>query len=127
MYALYRKLRGQAPHDLAAHLAPGSVSESAAGELGEYKRAMAGLLRKGQEKAFAIVRGYLTAAAAKDCSVMIAFRRRPSRGLTDGCQAVEFRGMSLESRLAVVDLDIKPLSKLHSHWELDREIMQANR
>ena len=61
----------------------------------------------------AVLADYLTAAAAKDCSLMITLR--PYAGDTQ---------IKFWSQLCVVDLDLKPLCKLHEHNELDLLILK---
>ena len=61
----------------------------------------------------AVLADYLTAAAAKDCSFMIALRPY-------------FRDTQIKfwSQLCIVDLDLKPLRKVHEHNELDLLILK---
>ena len=61
----------------------------------------------------AVLADYLTAAAAKDCSLMVTLR-----------PYVKDTQISFWSQLCVVDLDLKPLHKLHEHNELDLLILK---
>lgn len=77
------------------------------------------------EESQRIVREYLIAATAKDCSLMISFRPRMDQDL-----ASEYSSISLEStkqdfeyKAYFVDLDMKPLSKMVHSYELDQKIV----
>ena len=90
--------------------------------------------------AYWVLQGYLTAATAKDLSIMITLRKvcqgsndaRQSSKLTactENCQGTareNDEGVgSMQSKVALVDLDMKPLAKVYEHWRLDRAIMQS--
>ena len=87
-----------------------------------------------------VLREYLAAAAAKDCSIMITLAPiTPGvEGLTsDGqpglqenpCTGAMLHDGSLRRcsryKVAFVDLDLKPLSKIAVHWQLEQAIMAA--
>jgi hypothetical protein len=90
--------------------------------------------------AYQALQGYLTAATAKDLSVMITLRRvcqgrsdeRQRSELpagTEDChmaanEAAEDVG-SVQSKVALIDLDMKPLAKVYEHWKLDEAIMRT--
>ena len=74
------------------------------------------------EEKKAAIRDYLIAATAKDCSIMMAFRQADT-------QEVEQRNnmdrlCAIECSVHLADLDIKPISKLPSHWKLDQDIVR---
>lgn len=77
------------------------------------------------DKSLKIVRDYLISATAKDCSLMISFRRRES-GATDS----EYDSVFLESakqtyeyKAYFIDLDMKPLDKMEHYFKLDQKIV----
>lgn len=75
------------------------------------------------EEKIACVRDYLIAATAKDCSIMIAFRR--SRVPDDMSEA---KALLLNYKVRIADLDYKALYKVQHHFDLDTEILHtANR
>ncbi|PKA63890.1 Inositol-pentakisphosphate 2-kinase [Apostasia shenzhenica] len=76
------------------------------------------------EESLMIVRDYLIAATAKDCSLMISFRP-----VEDGF-ATEFNslflkscGQSFEYKVNFIDLDMKPLKKMVYYYGLDQKIV----
>ncbi|GMI82538.1 hypothetical protein like AT1G22100 [Hibiscus trionum] len=78
------------------------------------------------DESLKIVKDYLIAATAKDCSLMISFRpkedgRLPSHntvylGSTD--QVFEYK-------VYFIDLDLKPLKKMEAYYELDKKIVSC--
>ena len=89
------------------------------------------------------IRDYLTAATAKDLSIMLTLRKAirhkalrlpdcPSASgstMTEGHDShthpLDDDASDTEFKIALVDLDMKPLWKIYEHWRLDREIMQS--
>ena len=69
-----------------------------------------------------VLRDYLQAASAKDCSIMITL------DIHDRTHDVEKHTSAplVPSSVAVIDLDYKPLSKVCAHYELDCDILRAN-
>ena len=88
----------------------------------EHARAVAQLLALTDEEALMVIRDYLIAATAKDCSIMIACRQcpdiHPSRHETRSVYGYQVR---------VADLDLKAASKIESHVKLDAEILASYR
>ncbi|XP_058092015.1 inositol-pentakisphosphate 2-kinase IPK1 isoform X3 [Magnolia sinica] len=77
------------------------------------------------EESLKIVRDYLIAATAKDCSLMISFR--PTK---DGDSTSEYSSVFLEStnqnfdyKAYFIDLDMKPLKRMVYYYELDQKIV----
>ena len=66
-----------------------------------------------EREQLAVLADYLTAAAAKDCSLMITIR-----------PYAEDTQIKFWSQLCVVDLDLKPLRKLHEHNDVDMLILE---
>ena len=97
------------------------------------------LLSLDTEAACKVLREYLVAAAAKDCSIMITvapcpdsangeYNDQPGLQESPGIGAA-FSDDSLRRcfryKIAIVDLDLKPLTKIALHWQLDQAIMAA--
>lgn len=94
--------------------------------LAECQEARAALLALPQPEALAVLRDYMTAATAKDCSVMITMRRLPGGDVTPSDDALGVAAVGsqyFEYKVAVADLDLKPLEKIDEHYELDCAIM----
>lgn len=79
------------------------------------------------EESLKIVREYLIAATAKDCSMMIGFRP-----MKDGDSASESSSVILESteqkfeyKAYFIDLDLKPLKRMPYYYELDQKIVSC--
>lgn len=90
----------------------------------EYRHAMHHLLGMSQPSALQILCNYLVAASAKDCSLLIAFRRSQNISLDMDCHCQEYFGFCVEHQIGVIDLDMKSPSKLEVHFKLDQEIMR---
>lgn len=79
------------------------------------------------EESVKIVRDYLIAATAKDCSLMISFRPRE-----DDDPESHYRTICLDStkqrfdvKAYFIDLDMKPLEKMEFYYELDQKIVKC--
>ncbi|OVA00539.1 Inositol-pentakisphosphate 2-kinase [Macleaya cordata] len=79
------------------------------------------------EESINIVKDYLIAATAKDCSLMISFRPRE-----DGDKVSSYSTVCLESTNQIfdykayfIDLDMKPLKKMVHYYELDQKIVSC--
>lgn len=77
------------------------------------------------DESLKIVKDYLVAATAKDCSLMISFRPR-----ADGDSGSPYNKVYLEStnqtfdyKASFIDLDLKPLKKMEEYYELDKKIV----
>ena len=101
----------------------------------EHDEALRRLLQMDRAAAHGVLRDYLTAATAKDLSIMITLRgcyhlapsaeqesqtgtamfKEQMRGCNDNAR--------FQSRIALVDLDMKHLRKVYDHWKLDRDIL----
>lgn len=117
-------------------------AESSAKQLLSHMQLQAWKALIGVERAAAyrVMQGYLTAATAKDLSIMITLRK-VCQGRSDAWQGSELSACteecqgstkesdedigSMQSKVALVDLDMKPLAKVYEHWRLDRAIMQS--
>ena len=96
--------------------------------------AVLALDRLPREAGLRLLREYLTAATAKDCALMVALglpdaeggpppavAAAPEAGAERG--ALEVGGRRLLYSVALVDLDLKPLAKVHEHAALDRRLV----
>lgn len=79
------------------------------------------------DESLKIVRDYLIAATAKDCSLMISFAPRK-----DGNSASPYSNVYLAStdqsfdyKAYFIDLDMKPLKKMQYYYELDQKIVSC--
>lgn len=77
------------------------------------------------EKSLKIIRDYLIAATAKDCSLMISFRPVEGGSTASGYDSVflESSYQSFDYKAHFVDLDRKPLEKMVHYHELDQKIV----
>lgn len=78
-----------------------------------------------------IVRDYLIAATAKDCSLMLTFQHVPDMVTTNASMEhhkllwCSRTGKSFYLKIHFVDLDLKPLNKMAHYYHLDQEIVRA--
>ena len=108
---------------------------SAEAALKEHDEALNRLLQMDRAAAHDILRDYLTAATAKDLSIMITLRgcchlapfaeQKPQTRTTMFKEKVRGSNDSarVQSKIALVDLDMKPLRKVYEHWKLDRDVL----
>lgn len=75
--------------------------------------------------ALAAIRDYLVAATAKDCSVLLTFRRDSEATSTGQC--VHVQDVTLEWKSNIIDVDRKQMTKIQAHHVLDKEIMEVAR
>ncbi|XP_056162523.1 inositol-pentakisphosphate 2-kinase-like isoform X2 [Syzygium oleosum] len=74
-----------------------------------------------------IVKKFLIAATAKDCSLMFCFRRREDGGSDSPYDRVylESTNQVFDYKVHFIDLDLKPLEKMEYYYELDQKIVSA--
>ncbi|KAK1299459.1 Inositol-pentakisphosphate 2-kinase [Acorus calamus] len=80
------------------------------------------------EESLTIVRNYLVAATAKDCSLMISFRLKDGEDQAAGHGSIflESTKQNFEYKVrwaSFIDLDMKPLKKMVYYYELDQKIV----
>ncbi|GAB4846568.1 Inositol-pentakisphosphate 2-kinase, variant 3 [Ancistrocladus abbreviatus] len=77
------------------------------------------------DESMKIVKNYLIAATAKDCSLMISFRPREDRNSESLYSSVylEPTKQRFEFKAYFIDLDLKPLKKMEYYFELDQKIV----
>ena len=78
------------------------------------------LQQKTDNEKLSILRNYLIAATAKDCSVMIALRITALS--TSTLDSIKESGRCFLYRVGVVDLDRKPVTKIADHHEVDEHL-----
>ncbi|XP_022769023.1 inositol-pentakisphosphate 2-kinase-like [Durio zibethinus] len=81
------------------------------------------------DESLKIVKDYLIAATAKDCSLMISFRPKEDGDLRSGSShnAVYLGSTNqvFEYKVYFIDLDLKPLKKMEDYYELDKKILSC--
>ncbi|XP_027354629.1 inositol-pentakisphosphate 2-kinase-like isoform X2 [Abrus precatorius] len=72
-----------------------------------------------------IVKDYLIATTAKDCSLMICFRPRKEGDSGSVCNNVylESTKQTFDFKVYFIDLDLKRMSKMEEYYELDQKIV----
>lgn len=113
-------------------------SESAPTDYSSQEAYVQSMLDKSWPEQISIIREYLLAATAKDCSLMVTMQatQRPdmqscrvSNNSCDQCQEA-IGDTTLQSttrvmyQVAIVDLDVKPHAKIATHYCLDCQIMK---
>ncbi|KAM0932891.1 putative inositol-pentakisphosphate 2-kinase [Dioscorea sansibarensis] len=76
------------------------------------------------EESLKIVREYLTATTAKDCSLMISFRPKEGGDVTSNCISLRSADQVFEYKVNFIDMDIKPLEKMVYYYKLDQKIVK---
>ncbi|XP_043709718.1 inositol-pentakisphosphate 2-kinase-like isoform X2 [Telopea speciosissima] len=94
---------------------------------GEFSRIYLSLHSISLEESLKIVRDYLMATTAKDCSLMISFRPRENGdpGSPHSNVCLESTNQSFEYKVYFIDLDMKPLEKMVYYYELDQKIVSC--
>lgn len=79
------------------------------------------------DESLKIVKDFLIAATAKDCSLMIGFRPREDEGSGSPYNKVylESTNQNFEYKASFIDLDLKPLKKMEQYYELDKKIVNC--
>ncbi|XWS14544.1 hypothetical protein CRYUN_Cryun35bG0019000 [Craigia yunnanensis] len=81
------------------------------------------------DESLKIVKDYLIAATAKDCSLMISFRPKEDGDLPSGSShKTVYLGSTnqvFEYKVYFIDLDLKPLKKMEDYYELDKKIVNC--
>ncbi|THU45652.1 hypothetical protein C4D60_Mb02t20240 [Musa balbisiana] len=77
------------------------------------------------EESLKIVRGYLIAATAKDCSLMISFSRTEAGHNASDCNFASLKSSNqcYNYKACFIDLDLKPLEKMVHYYKLDQKIV----
>lgn len=86
------------------------------------------LLEQSYAEQLTILREYLLAATAKDCSIMISMQPLPCNSCHAGLGPANIPGCQLTAkyRIAVVDLDMKSSGKIPGHFVLDRQLTDCH-
>ncbi|XP_020218512.1 inositol-pentakisphosphate 2-kinase [Cajanus cajan] len=79
------------------------------------------------DESLRIVKDYLIAATAKDCSFMICFRPRKEGGSRSECSSIylESTKQAFDFKVYFIDLDLKRMSKMEEYYELDKKIVSC--
>ncbi|KAJ0087309.1 hypothetical protein Patl1_09189 [Pistacia atlantica] len=79
------------------------------------------------DESLKIVRDYLIAATAKDCSLIICFRPKGDEvsGSSYNSVYLESTNQVFEYKVYFIDLDLKPLEKMEEHYEKDKKIVNC--
>ncbi|XVE56087.1 hypothetical protein DITRI_Ditri03aG0209100 [Diplodiscus trichospermus] len=79
------------------------------------------------DESLKIVKDYLIAATAKDCSLMISFRPKEDGDLLSSYNTVYLgsTNQAFEYKVFFIDLDLKPLKKMEYYYELDKKIVNC--
>ncbi|XP_050267512.1 LOW QUALITY PROTEIN: inositol-pentakisphosphate 2-kinase-like [Quercus robur] len=106
------------------------ISESCpvCGELGEEEvsHRYTSLHSIPMDESLKIVKDYLVAATAKDCSLMISFRPRADGDLGSPYNVhLESTNQTFDYKASFIDLDLKPLKKMGKYYELDKKIVRC--
>ncbi|EOY14827.1 Inositol-pentakisphosphate 2-kinase 1, putative isoform 2 [Theobroma cacao] len=81
------------------------------------------------DESLKIVKDYLMAATAKDCSLMISFRPKEDGELQSGSSKnsvyLGSTNQVFEYKVYFIDLDLKPLKKMEYYYKLDKKIVSC--
>ncbi|XP_004499186.1 inositol-pentakisphosphate 2-kinase-like isoform X2 [Cicer arietinum] len=79
------------------------------------------------DESLRIVKDYLIAATAKDCSLMICFRPRKAEdsGAAYNTIYLESTKQAFDFKVHFIDLDLKRMSKMDEYYELDKKIVSC--
>ncbi|KAK8988986.1 hypothetical protein V6N11_030357 [Hibiscus sabdariffa] len=77
------------------------------------------------DESLKIVKDYLIAATAKDCSLMISFRPKEDGLPSHNTVYLESTDQVFEYKVNFIDLDLKPLKKMEAYYELDKKIVSC--
>ncbi|KAJ7957777.1 Inositol-pentakisphosphate 2-kinase [Quillaja saponaria] len=79
------------------------------------------------DESLKIVKDYLIAATAKDCSLMVSFRPGEvgDSGSLNNNVYLESTNQNFEFKVYFIDLDLKPLTKMEEYYDLDKKIVSC--
>ncbi|CAI8606470.1 unnamed protein product [Vicia faba] len=79
------------------------------------------------DESLRIVKDYLIAATAKDCSLMVCFRPRKENdsGSSYNTIYLESTKQAFDYKVHFIDLDLKRLNKVEDYYELDKKIVSC--
>ncbi|XP_058725325.1 inositol-pentakisphosphate 2-kinase-like [Vicia villosa] len=79
------------------------------------------------DESLRIVKDYLIAATAKDCSLMVCFRPRNENdsGSSYNTVYLESTKQAFDYKVHFIDLDLKRLNKVEDYYELDKNIVSC--
>ncbi|KAJ1378881.1 Inositol-pentakisphosphate 2-kinase, partial [Sesbania bispinosa] len=81
------------------------------------------------DESLRIVKDYLIAATAKDCSLIMCFRPKKEGDSVTVCNNVylESTKQTFDFKVYFIDLDLKRMSKMEEYYELDKKIVSCYR
>ncbi|KAK7351711.1 hypothetical protein VNO77_11355 [Canavalia gladiata] len=93
----------------------------------EQKKRYTSLHSASLDESLRIVKDYLIAATAKDCSLMICFTPRNERDSGSVCNNIflESTKQTFDFKVYFIDLDLKRMSKMEEYYELDKKIVSC--
>ncbi|KFK31811.1 hypothetical protein AALP_AA6G161800 [Arabis alpina] len=77
------------------------------------------------DESLKIVKDYMTAATAKDCSLMISFQSRKDWDGEPSCDNVclKLTNQTFDYKVHFIDLSLKPLKRMEAYYKLDQRII----
>ncbi|KAJ8772517.1 hypothetical protein K2173_027694 [Erythroxylum novogranatense] len=76
------------------------------------------------DESLKILKNFLIAATAKDCSLMITFRpREDDLGSVQSSVYLQSTDQNFDYKVNFIDLDLKPLRKMVDYYELDKRVL----
>ncbi|XP_057434977.1 inositol-pentakisphosphate 2-kinase-like isoform X2 [Lotus japonicus] len=82
------------------------------------------------DESLRIVRDYLIATTAKDCSLIMCFRPRKegdTGSISNNNVYLESTNQTFDFKVYFIDLDLKRMSKMEEYYELDKKIVSCYR
>ncbi|GKV46935.1 hypothetical protein SLEP1_g53893 [Rubroshorea leprosula] len=79
------------------------------------------------DESLKIVKDFLIAATAKDCSLMVSFRPREGKDAGSSYDNIHLEStkQAFDYKVYFIDLDLKPLKKMEDYYELDKKIVSC--
>ncbi|KAG8632393.1 inositol-pentakisphosphate 2-kinase [Manihot esculenta] len=79
------------------------------------------------DESLKIVRDFLIAATAKDCSLMISLKPREDMDFGSPYSNIYLKSthQNFDYKVNFIDLDLKPLKKMETYYEKDKKILKA--
>ncbi|XP_057986795.1 inositol-pentakisphosphate 2-kinase isoform X2 [Hevea brasiliensis] len=79
------------------------------------------------DESLKMVKDYLIAATAKDCSLMISFKPREDTDFWSPYSSIYLKStnQNFDYKVNFIDLDLKPLNKMETYYEKDKKILNS--
>ena len=113
-------------YQLYRSLVPSTEGACAAVEDGETSEGQASP-QPSRAEVLAMLRDFLTAQAAKDCAIMVCMQRLPpdEQPAAHPVAVHAATGVRVRYSVAFVDLDLKPVHRMHHYEQLDRAAQES--